>query len=390
MKCLSLQSTTITQKPEATLGITVVAHFVNDGLDVVLPLIMPILVAKYALNLFEAGVILTCYSATTVVSQPLLGYVSDITGHKKIYLASGLILMGLGLYLVQFAPSLLWILFCSFLAGLGFSVYHPAAMSFINIAYGEKRGFGLGFHGVGGSLGRGVYPTALGILLAAYGFGSALISTLSMAIIVAILALRLPSSTGSRKAREFRLASGYVILITGAVFFLRTLAYAGTVNFIPTYLVRELHLDIAAAGIATSIMFILGIVSQPLGGHISDKIGRRAVLGMSCLLMGLSFVFFLWIPYPASLVFLSLFGFSIFLGFPLPYAIVGDHVPRETISTSLGLVSGLGSAGGIIAPLFVGGLGDHFGLGNAMFYASTFAFVAALMCIFLPKPKKKR
>ena len=84
MKCLSLQSTTITQKPEATLGITVVAHFVNDGLDVVLPLIMPILVAKYALNLFEAGVILTCYSATTVVSQPLLGYVSDITGHKKI------------------------------------------------------------------------------------------------------------------------------------------------------------------------------------------------------------------------------------------------------------------------------------------------------------------
>jgi len=380
-----LESATLIQKPETILGTTVLAHIVNDGLDMGLPLIMPLLVTKYALSLFEAGAILTCYAATTVIFQPLLGYISDITGYKKIYLASGLFTIGAGLFLVQFAPSLPWLLLCSFLAGLGFSTYHPAAMSFINAAYTARRGFGLGFHGVGGSLGRGVYPAALGALLAAYGLGSALFLSVAIAFTAGIMVLRLPPSMGSRKARRFSLTSTYIILVTCVAFLLRTIAYAGTVNFIPTYLVRELHLDIAAAGLATSIMLILGIVSQPLGGYLSDKLGRRAVLGMSCFLMGVFFTLFLWIPHPASLIPLSLFGFCIFLGFPLPYAIVGDHVPKEVISTSLGIVSGVGGAGGIIAPLLVGRLGDQMGLGNAMLLVAFFAFAAAASCILLPK-----
>ncbi|MEM3381720.1 MAG: MFS transporter, partial [Candidatus Bathyarchaeia archaeon] len=100
--------------------------------------------------------ILTCYSATSVFSQPLIGYLSDLTGYKKIYLASGLALMGLSLFSIQFATSLIMIFPLTFLAGLGFSIYHPISMSLINTAYIERRGFGLGFHGLGGSLGRGV------------------------------------------------------------------------------------------------------------------------------------------------------------------------------------------------------------------------------------------
>lgn len=363
----------------------IVAHFVNDGLDMVLPLIMPFLVTRYTLSLFEAGIIITSYSATTVVFQPLLGYLADLTGHKRVYLASGLVLMAAGFYMIQFAPTLPWIIFLSFFSGIGYSVYHPVAISFVNAAYMERRGFGVGFHGLGGSVGRGVFPAALGVLLAAYGLGSALLFSVAVGFLAGILVLNLPTEMGVRKERRFRVNLTRVILAAAAIQLLRTVFYAGTVNFIPTYLVRELHLDIAAAGISTSIMLILGILSQPLGGHISDKVGRRAVLGLSSSLMGFFFMLFLWIPYPASLVLLSLVGFWIFLGFPIPYAVVGDHIPKESISTSLGIISGLGSAGGIIAPLFVGKLGDQLGLGNAMFLASAFAFCAAAICPLLPK-----
>lgn len=365
--------------------ICIVAHFVNDGLDMVLPLIMPFLVTRYTLSLFEAGIIITSYSATTVVFQPLLGYLADLTGHKRVYLASGLVLMAAGFYMIQFAPTLPWIIFLSFFSGIGYSVYHPVAISFVNAAYMERRGFGVGFHGLGGSVGRGVFPAALGVLLAAYGLGSALLFSVAVGFLAGILVLNLPTEMGVRKERRFRVNLTRVILAAAAIQLLRTVFYAGTVNFIPTYLVRELHLDIAAAGISTSIMLILGILSQPLGGHISDKVGRRAVLGLSSSLMGFFFMLFLWIPYPASLVLLSLVGFWIFLGFPIPYAVVGDHIPKESISTSLGIISGLGSAGGIIAPLFVGKLGDQLGLGNAMFLASAFAFCAAAICPLLPK-----
>ena len=373
------------QKPATTLGITIAAHFVNDGLDTVLPLIVPILMILHSLSLFEAGLMMTSYSATTLVFQPLLVYVADITRHKKVCLASGLVLMGLSLCLIQFAPSLLWILLFAFVAGIGYSIYHPVAMSFVNMAYMERRGFGLGFHGLGGSLGRGVYPTVLGILLAVYGLGEALIFTLGMALFAAILVLNLPAVAGRREAVKFSLTSTYVILITGVNHLLRNVFYGGIVNFVPIYLVRELHQDMAAAGVATSMMLILGIVSQPLGGHLSDRIGRRAVLGMSCLLMGVFFILFLWISYPVSLILLSLVGFSIFLGFPLPYAVIGDHVSKESMSTALGIVSGMASVGGIIAPLFVGRLGDQYGLGNAMFFVSFFAFAASGVCLLLPR-----
>jgi len=372
------------------LGICVGAHFVNDSLDMVLPLIMPLLVVRYTLNLFEVGTIMTCYSATTVVFQPLLGYVSDITGYKRIYLASGLVLMGASFYSIQFAPSLLWILLLSFLAGFGYSVYHPAAISFVTAAYIERRGFGVGFHGLGGSVGRGVYPALLGALLAAYGLRSALLFSVVMSLLAGALVLYLPAGARGRRGSGFRLSAASIIFVAAAVQFLRTVFYAGTVNFIPTFLVRELHLDIAAAGVSTSIMLIFGILSQPLGGYLSDKMGRRLVLGLSSLFMGLFFMFFLWIPYPVSLILLSLVGFWIFLGFPIPYAIVGDHVPKESMSTSLGIISGLGSAGGIVAPLLVGKLGDQFGLGNAMLSASIFALAAAAICLILPKGSKKQ
>ncbi len=366
----------------------ITAHFVNDGLDMVLPLIMPILVTRYALNLFEAGTIITSYAATTVVFQPLLGYLADVTGHRRVYLALGLVIMASGFYMIQFAPSLLWIILLSSFSGVGYSVYHPVAISLINSAYMERRGFGVGFHGLGGSVGRGVFPAALGALLAAYGLGSALLFSAAVGLFAGALVLNLSSEAGSRRERRLRVSLTKIIVAAAAIQLLRTVFYAGTVNFIPTYMVRELHLDIAAAGVSTSIMLILGILSQPLGGHISDKMGRRAVLGTSSFLMGLFFMLFLWVPYPASLLLLSLVGFWIFLGFPIPYAVVGDHVPRESISTSLGIISGLGSAGGIIAPLFVGKLGDQVGLGNAMFLASAFAFCAAAICLLLPKGSK--
>jgi MFS family permease len=192
------------------------------------------------------------------------------------------------------------------------------------------------------------------------------------------------------KERKFKVNLTKIIIAASMIQLLRTIFYAGTVNFIPTYLVKELHLDIAAAGVSTSIMLILGIVSQPLGGHMSDRIGRRAVLVLSSFLMGFFFILFLWIPYPTSLVLLSLVGFWIFLGFPIPYAVVGDYVPKESISTSLGIISGLGSAGGIIAPLFIGSIGDQIGLGNAMFFSSIFAFIAAAGCFILPKGARNK
>ncbi|MGQ9543062.1 MAG: hypothetical protein ACUVTM_03085 [Candidatus Bathyarchaeia archaeon] len=78
-----------------------------------------------------------------------------------MYLASGLALMGVSLFSIQFAISPASICPLTILAGLGLSIYHPVAISMINTAYVDRGGSGLGFHGLGGSLGRGMYPAVL-------------------------------------------------------------------------------------------------------------------------------------------------------------------------------------------------------------------------------------
>ncbi|MEM3527830.1 MAG: MFS transporter [Candidatus Bathyarchaeia archaeon] len=175
----------------------------------------------------------------------------------------------------------------------------------------------------------------------------------------------------------------------GLIFLFRTIFYSGIVSFTPTFLVRELKLDLASAGISTSLILIFGVVSQPVGGYFSDKFGRRNVLALSCLFMGLFLILFLATPYPISLVSLSISGFWMFLGFPLPYAVIGDHVPEESLSTSLGLISGFSGVGSMIGPILVGKLGDQFGLGNGMLAASSFALVSAALSILLPRPSRR-
>ncbi|MBS7625633.1 MFS transporter [Candidatus Bathyarchaeota archaeon] len=377
------------KKPSFTLGVCSVAHFVNDGLDMALPVILPLLVSRYNLTLFEAGMILTCYSATSVFSQPLIGYLSDLTGYKKIYLASGLILMGLSLFSIQFANSLILIFPLTFLAGLGFSIYHPISMSVINTVYVERRGFGLGIHGLGGSLGRGVYPAILGVLLATYGLSGSLLLTSATGLLAGVLALNLPCWGGAGVSRGSIVTSINLIILVGSIFLFRTVFYSGIISFTPTFLVRDLKLDLASAGISTSLILIFGVVSQPVGGYFSDKFGRRNVLALSCLFMGLFLIIFLATPYPISLVALSISGFWMFLGFPLPYAVIGDHVPEESLSTSLGLISGFSGVGSMIGPMLVGRLGDLFGLGNGMLAASSFALVSAALSILLPRPSRR-
>jgi len=159
------------------------------------------------------------------------------------------------------------------------------------------------------------------------------------------------------------------------------------VNFIPTFLVRERGLNITIAASFTSIMLGAGIVSQPLGGY-SDKVSRRFLLGASLLALSICFPCSMIADYPTSLVLLAASGLTLFISYPIIFAIAGDIVPNREMGTAIGIVFGLGHMGGnTIAPIVVGKAADYIGLGQALLLISAFSLIGAAFCVLLPSRK---
>ena len=367
----------------ATVSVT---HYVNDGLDMVLPVILPILVERYSLTFFQMGLIITSYFISASFLQPIIGYASDITGRKKLYLCSGLILLAFSLYMMQFAHNFFLMATCAFTAGLGYAIYHPEVIAFIGYHIKDRRGLGLGIHGLGGSAGRAFFPLITSTIASLFGLGISLLAALVIGIFASLLAFLIlrEISEPLEKRLDFKQVGGIVILLS-VILALRSAFFYGTVSFVPTYFVKVLNSDMVWSGLSVFIMMIAGLVTQPIGGHLSDIFGRRKVYAVSSFISGIGFIVFLVLPLPISLVALGITGFFIFLGFPMTFAIISDTIPKETMSGNTGIVSGIGGIGSVLSPMMVGLLADHFGLYLALFIPISFTIIAGILTLFLPK-----
>ena len=58
----------------------------------------------------------------------------------------------------------------------------------------------------------------------------------------------------------------------------RTLTQAGLLTFLPVYLAYELGYSPFFVGFCMSVIQLAGFLAGPIGGHLSDKMGRRRVV----------------------------------------------------------------------------------------------------------------
>jgi len=84
--------------------------------------------------------------------------------------------------------------------------------------------------------------------------------------------------------------------------------------------------------------------------------------------------------------FLGFFGIGFFSGFG---AIASEIFPTEIRATAMGLTYNIGRGISAVAPVAVGALAVHFGLGHSFFILGLAFFVAALLTLALPETKGK-
>ncbi len=370
------------------LGTVTATHFANDGLDMILPVILPILVEKFSLSFFQMGLVITSYFLSASLLQPLLGYASDVTGGKKIYLCGGLLILAISLYLIQFASNFIFTAVIAFIAGVGYSIYHPEGMAFIGYFFKKRRGLGMGIHGLGGSAGRAFFPLITATFVSLYGLGPSLFFVLLIGLGVSLFAFWTLKEISTPIDKKFPLKQiGWIVILVTIIHALGSAFFYGTISFVPTFFVNVLNADIIWSGLSIFIMTLAGLITQPVGGYLSDHVGRRKVLAISSFGSGMGFFVFLMLSPPISLIALASTGFFMFLGFPMPATIISDIIPKEALSTNIGIVSGIGGIGAVISPIIVGKFADQIGLHQALFVPILFIILSGVLTLLLPENK---
>ncbi len=354
---------------------TSLAHFINDGILAMIPLIYPLFVLS-GVSLTTISVLIALQNVFAIIASPLVGVRSDVSGNYAGLLTAGLVMLAVGT--VGYAASVLFaaglgltlvLIPLTVLIGIGSAFYHPLGATVLRAKWKtETLGNAMGINGSAGSVGRVLLPVATTIML---GFLAlpfvGLIGVLCLAgAFVVLLMLRGVKfrETGITRngvnARASHLPRRELIkrlLPLTTVSFSRGL-FTGVFPLIPLFLAQVDNFDKFTAGLLFSLSLGAGIISQLLFGYLQTRLGARKALTISNL-GGVIILFVFTLTRTPSIVVVSLvvFGLFSYSAFPLLLGAVQNLTQMDEMTSGSAIVWGIGnSSGSAAAPLLVGAL----------------------------------
>jgi sugar phosphate permease len=161
---------------------------------------------------------------------------------------------------------------------------------------------------------------------------------------------------------------------------------AGLLTFLPVYLAYELNYSPFAVGICLTVLQIAGFIAAPVGGHLSDKWGRKQVIMSSMLLSGAMIIGMVLAGHSTwFVVFIALVGFFLYAMRAVLQAWAIESVPKNLAGAGVGLQFGMTSLGAAISPSLFGMIADNFDIYKAFYFLAGTIVFANLLILLMPK-----
>ena len=369
--------------PLTVLIITVIAHFINDTYSMLTPSLLPILKTKYGIDYFQLGILASTPLIISAALQSFSGHFAEKYAIKKIVLITGFFILGFGYTIFSQSPTYILMLISAILIGIGLSTYHPQGISILTKNYSsEQRGKILGIHGVGGSLGFLMGPFIGGVILYNWGLeGFAWIWI--PAVIIALLIYKFLHVDEKPVKTSYSSIFSFQLLAVAFLASINTFFSRGVSTFMPSYFVAQGD-SLFKANMFTALMLLPGLISQPLGGYLSDKLGRKIVIFSGYI--SASVLLYIFVLYPNAIL-LMLVGFFIFLTIPVRYAFVID-IAGEKAAASIGLMLTFSLTLASTAPTIIGYLIDKIGFTEAFKVVAIGGIISGILILFLKEKRK--
>jgi MFS transporter, DHA1 family, multidrug resistance protein len=131
-----------------------------------------------------------------------------------------------------------------------------------------------------------------------------------------------------------------------------------------------------------AITFVTAFVFSPIWGRIGDLYGRKKILILSGIGMGLSIFLMGYCTSVWQLFLLRLF-MGIFTGFvPMSQAFISTQTPKEIAGKVMGTLQTGSITGSLLGPLLGGALADTFGYADTFKWTSISIFISAFLVLF--------
>ena len=360
------------------LGVCVVAFVQTHLHRMAFAPLIPTFVADLGLGYAAAGTIQTAYFWTYTLAQIPIGLVADRWGSRRVMLACGA-LLALGAVAFAASAGFLAAIGARMLVGLGAAAVWVPSMRLVTEWFPpSERGRATGLlsagGGVGATLALVLIPWAASRLGWRLAYGATLLPALAA---LGLIALLVPGRAGGAGPAAGPRGSLRRVLATRALWPLNLsvlFAYGGYfsfVTFLPAFLVQSLGLGQAEAGAVTSLITAGTIVSWPLAGLISDRLGRRKpvyLVGQAAS-AAVCFVFALAVPglgAGSAAVAAAATGLLVG-GMIIPFAMIVEMFPGELAGTAAGVTNASCFVGGTIFPIVLGWIADATGGFTASF-----------------------
>ena len=352
------------------------------------PPLMPVLMQRFQLDLGTAGLLMTIFSITGFLLALPASIILQRLGPK----VAGLIAIGclvIGSAIGTLATSAGFLLATRLLEGAGMGLIAVVSPALISIWFPpEKRGGPMGVWGTWVPLGSLIMFNIAPGLQAAAGWQAVWWAGAAFALVAFVLfwlLVRLPPTGGAGSTGEISSKPAQEIpdlrqALAKKNLWLLALAY-GCYNFIvvgvvityfPTFLSTARGFSLTNAAVITSISFLVSVFAAPLGGWLSDRMGRRKpFLLIPYIILSAWIVFAFqasgWLITAAMLVFgilASLIPISIFAVIP---EVMGS---AQMVGLGMAVLLLGQNLGQLLGPLVFGRLVERIGWVNSGYWVA--------------------
>ena len=357
-EALVADSTIINQiSNKKSLWLTTIGHFTTDFYNGFLAPLLPIIVAKLNLSLTLAGLLLSIFSISNSLLQPISGFIADRL-NRNYFIVFGPLMTAIFMGFLGWVNQYWTLIVVLIMSGIGTSMFHPPGAALVGGMKNNRKGFSMSIFNTAGAL--GISAGTLLIIPLTNNFGlKATIFTIIPAILFFVYSYKYflferifrPGSKHSSNVLSVVKPHGLLLLNLYLIVVIRATTVLTFSGFIPLYLTSQ-GKSAVFGGIAVAVFQFFSTAGILIGGHLYDRIGTRKILILSFVFVLPFALAFVNLPSIWGLPFLAIMGFFLSSSTPVNIILGQEVVPTQaSLMSSIMMGLGWGVAGLFLTPI---------------------------------------
>lgn len=352
------------------------AHALNDWYSNFLQTLLPFFVAA-GFSISKSAVLVSAFTISSSILQPVFAYLVD-KKNKRWMVYVGTVWMGTLLSLIGLVNNYTLMFIMVALAGFGTAAFHPQASAMVTSISGNKKGLYQSIFVTAGNIGLAFTPLILVPFVREFGLKITPLFIIPALLVGIILKINSPKMKFNKEAsthstlealkQNWKSLTKIVITVS-----MRSLAFFGLISFLPLYLQGK-NISITVSSHLLFIMLFSGAIGGLIGGHLSDKLGRKPVIAYSLMLTTPFLCGFILTEGILSVMFLSLAGMALLSSFSVT-VVTAQEILTKNQAMASGLMLGFGIGIGGLGVSLIGLFAQYVGLNYAIYLLIALPFL---------------